>query len=101
MVYNVICRSNPIKVRLKTVAVESKYFIWKRHPCKNVRKLVFVDIYCLKAGRLCHLIPVLMVGRGGGYYGKIHIKNYNSNYCVFNSAYGKSKIAPTGQVRAI
>ena len=43
-----------LKVRLKTVAVESKSVIWKRHLCKNVRKLVSVDIYCIKAGRLCH-----------------------------------------------
>ena len=55
----------------------------------------------VKAGRLCHLIPVPIVGRGGGYYGKIHTKNYIFNYCVFDSAYKKSKIAPTDQVRAI
>ena len=55
----------------------------------------------VKAGRLCHLIPALIVGRGGGCYGKIHIKNYIFNYCVFDSTYKKSKIAPTDQVRAI
>ena len=55
----------------------------------------------VKAGRLCHLVPILIVRMGGGCYGKIHIKNYIFNYCVFDNTYKKSKIAPTDQVRAI
>ena len=55
----------------------------------------------VKAGRLCHLIPARIVGRGGGYYEKIHIKNYIFNYCGFNNAYKKSKIAPTDEVNPI
>ena len=55
----------------------------------------------VKAGRLCHPVPVLIVRGGGGCYGKIHIKNYIFNYYVFDNTYKKSKIAPPDQVRAI
>ena len=55
----------------------------------------------VKAGRLCHQIPAFKVRKGGGCYEKMHIKNYISNYCVFNNTYKKSKIAPISQIRAI
>ena len=51
----------------------------------------------VKAGRLCHLIPVLIVGKGGGYNGKIYIESIYTNDNFFDCTYEKSKIAPTDQ----
>ena len=54
----------------------------------------------VKAGRLCHLIPALIVGEGDGCNEKAYIESvYACNY-IFDCTYAKSKIAP-GQVRAI
>ena len=55
----------------------------------------------IKAGRLCHLIPALTVGKGGGRNEKIHIESNCTYNCFFVCAYYKSKIAPTDQVWAI
>ena len=56
----------------------------------------------VRTGWLCHCCSLIFsIRNGGGCYEKIHIKNYIFNCCVFNSTYTKSKIAPTGQVRAI
>ena len=43
----------------------------------------------VKAGRLCHLIPVLIDGEGGGYNGKTYIESIHTHDYFFNCTYAK------------